>query len=74
MIERRNPENLLLRRQCEEIENYIMQFPKAERERRMLEWIENYACSYRENMETIMSFVERNLKHQQKKRKSSIKG
>ncbi len=53
---------MLLRRQCEEITNYVNGFPPEEKEQRTLEWIEKYATVYRENMEAILVFVERTLK------------
>lgn len=62
MIEKRDPQNLLLRQQCDEIQNYIEQFPIEEREPRIMEWIEKYAIIYRKNMEAILAFTERTLK------------
>ncbi len=53
---------MLLRRQCDEIQNYISRYPSEEKEQRIIEWIEKYAMGYRKNMESIIGFVNRTLK------------
>ncbi|MBF0287632.1 MAG: hypothetical protein HQM14_07420 [SAR324 cluster bacterium] len=62
MQEKRQIENMLLRRQCDEIQNYISRYPSEEKEQRIIEWIEKYAMGYRKNMESIIGFVNRTLK------------
>ena len=67
MDERRNSEKVILRWECEEINNYASQFPPEEREQRMMEWINRYATAYRANMEDILSFVNRTLEEREPK-------
>lgn len=60
-MDRRREDNLILRQQCEEIKNYIDTYPKIDKEKKIFEWIEKYASTYRENMEGILKFVNRSL-------------
>ena len=59
MNDRRTSENMVLRLQCEEILKYVSQYPPEEKEQRILEWIEKYTAIYRENMDSILAFVEK---------------
>ncbi len=54
MQDKKESTNQLLLRQCQEINNYISQFPPEEKDQRILEWIEKYAVAYRQNMEALL--------------------
>lgn len=60
-ILRREEDRFVLQHQCEEIKHYILSFPEEERAEKELEWIEKYASTYRNNMDKVKDFVEKNL-------------